>query len=308
MSGHGFHAGEVEVQRRAGVREMAERIGNGIRAPVPEPARRFLEEQPMVVLAAADAAGRPWASILTGPPGFASAPSPETVRIASRPVAGDPLGEGLVAGAHAGMVVIDFATRRRLRVNGRIGRIDDDGIEIRTDQVYSNCPKYIQARTAADHAPPLHASRAAARSSGLSDAQRAWIRRADTFFIATANPAEGVDASHRGGMPGFVRVQGNDLAWPDYRGNSMFNTLGNIAVHPRAGLVFPDFESGAMLLLTGAAAIDWDPSHAAAVPGAERLVTVTVEEVVEIDGALPQRLIVRDYSPFNPPAALRADG
>ncbi len=119
---------------------------------------------------------------------------------------------------------------------------------------------------------PSAAPARARRAPGLAEAQRAWIRRADTFFIATSHPEAGADASHRGGMPGFVRVEGDRLVWPDYAGNAMFNTLGNIALHPRAGLVFPDFEAGATLQLTGRAAVDWDRDRAGSFPGAERLV------------------------------------
>jgi hypothetical protein len=102
-------------------------------------------------------------------------------------------------------------------------------------------------------------------------------------------------------MPGFVSVDGDRLVWPDYTGNLMYNTLGNIAVHPRAGLVVPDFDSGAVLQLTGRAAIEWDSLRSAEVPGAERLVELIVEEVVEIVGVLPPSVRVLDYSPFNPP-------
>jgi hypothetical protein len=104
-------------------------------------------------------------------------------------------------------------------------------------------------------------------------------------------------------MPGFVRVEataaGDRLTWPDYAGNAMFNTLGNIAAHPWAGIVVPDFASGATLQLTGRAAVDWDPAHAAAA-GAERLVALDVDAVVETRGALPFRLGRPEYSPFNP--------
>jgi hypothetical protein len=148
---------------------------------------------------------------------------------------------------------------------------------------------------------PREAPRLARRAGSLTEDQRAWIRRADTFFIATLHPEAGADASHRGGMPGFVSVDGDRLAWPDYAGNLMYNTLGNIAVHPRAGLIVPDFDSGAALLVTGRAAIEWDPISIAGVPGAERLVELAVDEVVEIAGMLPPSARVPEYSPFNPP-------
>jgi hypothetical protein len=216
------------------------------------------------------------------------------------PLPGDPLAGHLRTGAFAGLLAIDLAARRRMRVNGRLECAAGRPITIRVDQVYSNCPKYIQRR-AAEEGVPQEAPRTFQRAESLSEEQRAWIRRADSFFIATLHPDAGADASHRGGMPGFVSVDGDRLVWPDYAGNLMYNTLGNIAVHPRAGLLFPDFESGAMLQVTGRAAIEWDPVRTAEVPGAERLVELVVEELVEIAGVLPPFVRLLDYSPFNPP-------
>lgn len=295
-----FHAGELAVQERAGVREGAARVGGSIHGAVPPAANAFLEQRRFVVVATADPEGRPWASILTGSPGFASAPDPLEVRIDAAPPAGDPLADNLRTGRFAGLLAIDLATRRRMRVNGRLEHTAGRPITIRVDQVYSNCPKYIQRRPV-EAGMPQGGPRPARRARSLTEEQRAWIRRTDTFFIATLHPEAGADASHRGGMPGFVSVEGDRLVWPDYAGNLMYNTLGNIAVHPRAGLAVPDFDSGAVLQLTGRAAIEWDPTRTAGVPGAERLIQLVVDEVVEIAGVLPPSARVLDYSPFNPP-------
>jgi hypothetical protein len=223
---------------------------------------------------------------------------------------------------------VDFATRRRLRLNGRLRRAIDGALELHTDQVYANCPKYIQARhvideadapewSAADGAPRRTAriadrnALAARWSTALTDAQRALVEAADTFVIATCHPDAGADCSHRGGLPGFVAVERgahedgrpiDRLTWPDYAGNAMFNTLGNLAADPRAGLLFVDFARGTLLHLTGRAATDWDPARAAAWPGAERIVTFAVEHVLERPHALPLHFRFGGYSPFNPPA------
>ena len=302
-----FHRGELAVQERAGVRQSAARVGGSIHGAVPAAAKAFLEQRSFVVLATADAEGRPWASILTGSPGFASVPGASELRLEAAPLPGDSLAENLRTSPFAGLLAIDFATRRRMRVNGRLENAAGRPIVIRVDQVYSNCPKYIQRR-AVEAGMDREAPRLARRAESLTETQRAWIRRADSFFIATLHPEDGADASHRGGMPGFVSVEGNRLMWPDYAGNLMYNTLGNIAVHPRAGLLFPDFESGAVLQVTGRAAIEWDPIRTAEVPGAERLVELVVEEVVEIAGMLPPSARVLDYSPFNPPVGKPGPG
>lgn len=308
-----FHSGELAVQRRAGVERMASRVGGSIHDAIPPAAEAFLAERRWVVLATSDAAGRPWASVLSGEPGFVGvvdggwggkggeAPSapPATVRLEATPVAGDPLASNLAATTFVGLLAIDLATRRRMRLNARLEREEDGGILLQVDQVYGNCPKYIQRRQERTEVP-RPAEREPRRGNSLTAAQRRWIAAADTFFIATLNPGEGADASHRGGPPGFVRVEGDRLEWPDYQGNMMFNTLGNIAVYPRAGLLFPDFTTGATLQLTGTASIDWDSARAAEVPGAERLVEFHVEEVVELPGGMPAGLELVDYSPYLP--------
>lgn len=299
MAANPFHAGERAVQARAGVRDMAERVGRSIRGVMPPAAQAFLAERRWLVAGALDEDERPWASILAGPRGFVHAVDDRTVRIAAAPASGDPLERAFETGARAGFIVIDLETRRRLRLNGHVRSHDAAGILVGADAVYSNCPQYIQRRSEdgdVDRSP----GSAPRRYEQLTDRQRDWLRATDTFFIVTAAPGEGVDASHRGGMPGFVRVEGQRIVWPDYAGNAMFNTLGNIDAWPHAGLLVPDFETGATLQVTGRAAIDWSESHAASIAGAERLVTLDVESVVELAATLPRRMRLREYSPANP--------
>jgi uncharacterized protein len=296
-----YHPGERLVQERAGVREMADRIGRSIGSTIPPAARNFLRSQPLVVVGSVDAGRRVWASLLTGAPGLVQAVDEKTLRINSRPAAGDPLGDNLAANDAVGMIAIEFATRRRMRLNGKAEVGEDGAITIQAQQVYSNCPKYIQARrwrgrpAEADSAPVVQ------RQSMLAQDQQRLIHEADTFFIASHHPEGGADASHRGGHPGFVRVlDDHRLVWPDYAGNTMFQTLGNISVNPQAGLLFIDFERGATLQLTGRARILWDQERAAEFPGAERLVEFDVDEVVEIAGAHPLEWRFLDYSPEIP--------
>lgn len=300
MASNVFHEGERAVQARAGVTALADRIGQSIRRELPPAARTFLAERRWLVLGALDGAGRPWPSIRAGAPGFAHAIDERTVRIAADPAA-DALDEGrLRAGSLAGLIALDPATRRRLRFNGRVLANDRGGVILEADQVFSNCPKYIQRR---DERPADGAGASAtvvAATERLSEQQRERVQAADTFFIATARPGEGVDVSHRGGMPGFVQVAGQRLWWPDYGGNAMFTTLGNLHVHPQAGLLVPQFESGGALVLIGRAAIDWEAASAAPLTGAERIVTMEIERVVELDGVLPVGFQLREYSPFNP--------
>lgn len=297
----GYHPGERSVQERAGVREMADRIGRSIGTTIPPAAWNFLRSQPLVVVGSVDAGRRVWASLVTGAPGLVQAIDKHTVRINARPAAGDPLGDNLVANNAVGLIAIEFATRRRMRLNGRAEVAEDGVITIHAEQVYSNCPKYIQARRWRGRSPEVDSTPAVRRQSTLTQDQQRWIREADTFFIASHHPDGGTDASHRGGHPGFVHVLDDHyLIWPDYSGNIMFQSLGNIAVNPQAGLLFIDFERGQTLQLTGRARIIWDQEHTAEFPGAERLVEFDVDEVVEIAGAHPLDWRFLDYSPENP--------
>lgn len=212
---------------------------------------------------------------------------------------GDPLRGALGEGSEVGLVVLDLSTRRRLRLNGPASA-GADGFTLRTRQVYANCTRYIQARSC-EPSGEHQASRAVSRTDALGDELQQWIGRADTFFIASAHPEGGADASHRGGFPGFVRVvDGRTLTWPDYDGNRMFNTLGNLVDNPRAGLLFLDFENGRTLQLSGTAFAAWDPARAAGHPGAQRLVDFSMEEAVVTDGATALRWRFVDYSPDNP--------
>jgi predicted pyridoxine 5'-phosphate oxidase superfamily flavin-nucleotide-binding protein len=254
----------------------------------------------MAILAAADDRGRLWASLVMGKPGFITAPDEHTLSLAAELPAADPVSACLGNDRPLGVLVFDPARRRRLRLNGRAIAGRAGHIDIRINEVFGNCPKYIQAR--APEPETAHERSGEGRhSETLSAPQRLAIEHADTFFIASAQEGSGADASHRGGLSGFVRVMGErTLRFPDYAGNNMFQTLGNISTDPRVGLLFVDFESGTTLQLTGRARILWDREDFHELPGAERAVEVEIEEVVEIAGRAPLRWRFLGYSSFNP--------
>ncbi|WP_167476372.1 pyridoxamine 5'-phosphate oxidase family protein [Nocardia arthritidis] len=291
-----FHPGELAVQRRMGQADTATRVGRIISAEIPPVAALFLAEQRLVVLAAADADGRMWASQLTGAPGFVRAVDTGTIGIAARPVPGDPLRAALTRPAHVGMIALQPQRRRRMRANGT-AEPADYGLRIVTDQVYSNCPKYISIRDIESRLPVAQPP-SSVRGTELDARQRDAIGAADTFFVATADAEGNADASHRGGNPGFLQVLSpTRLRWPDYRGNSMFMTLGNIADDPRCGLLIPDWSGGA-LQLTGTAELVWDPDTFTA--GAQCSIDFTISEVVELRDAYPLRWTRPELSPVNP--------
>lgn len=295
-----FHEGERAVQARAGVEAESRHLGRGISRAIPEGVEPFLESQRIAILAGVDRTERVWASIVTGHPGFITAPDRRTLRLAAELPGADPLRDGLADDRPLGVLVLDPERRRRLRINGRVTLAEASAIEIRTEEVFGNCPKYIQARAREGDAG--HGRAGAARwGRTLTAEQRFAIERADTLFMASVHDGTGTDASHRGGQPGFVRVlDARTLRVPDYAGNNMFQTLGNIAVDPRVGLLFVDFDTSTTMQLTGRARLLWDPEEYAELKGAERAIEVEIDEVVEIVGRGPLGWRLVEYSPFNP--------
>lgn len=289
-----FHPGEQEVQARLGVRDIEDWARKVVRPHLPEEHRAFHTAMPFLVVAARDEQGRPWPTLLAGREGFVTSPDPRSLVMDAKPVPGDALDGAFVPGADLGILGIELATRRRNRVNGRIREDASGAIALAVEQTFGNCPQYIRERQwryveGAPAATPTRGRR-------LTRSQSEWIASADTFFIASGhrgedeNPAYGMDASHRGGEPGFVQVVGETrLVFPDYAGNNHLNTIGNLVLDPRAGFLFVDFETGSLLQLTGRATIDWDSDAVAQFPGARRLVIFDVEEIVELPAAVPLR-------------------
>jgi predicted pyridoxine 5'-phosphate oxidase superfamily flavin-nucleotide-binding protein len=297
-----YHAGEQALQQRAGWRARAEEGGRrGIRSYMPDQHRDLFTQLPVLFVGSVDAEEQPWASVLFGPPGFVASPDAQTLTVATKPIPGDPLIANVAAGAPVGLLGIQLETRRRNRMNGWLEDIRPDGFSVRVGQSFGNCPQYIQARqptpdqSITSAVPSWHEE-----GQSLSDRARRLVSGADTFFIATAaadarggDPVQGVDVSHRGGKPGFVRVTSHAgvsaLTAPDFRGNFSFNTFGNIAVNPRAGLLFIDFNRGDLLSLTGEARVDWDGPEIEAFAGAQRLLRFRVRRGVLIENGLPLR-------------------
>lgn len=261
-----FHAGERLVQERAGEANAARRTGVIIGSSVPTGAIPFLGEQRTVAVGGQDEHGAAWASLLVGRPGFASTEDGRTVvldRTGLGVLSGDPMWRALRAGAFVGLLAIDFATRRRLRINGVVSTADARRIEVSVRESFANCRKYVQRRELQDgDAARQIPSGRPVRGTALDVARRRLVERADTFFVTSIHPVRGVDVSHRGGVPGFVRIVAPDrLRIPDYAGNSMFNTLGNLAIDDRAGLVFVDFAGNRQLQMTGTARVTFDEAE-----------------------------------------------
>lgn len=301
-----FHPQELAAQERVGVRQQLASVGRtNVRDHMPEQHQRFFAQLPFFFIGANDASGQPWASVLTGSPGFLQTPDSTSLQVNATVAAGDALAGQLTNSKYIGALGLEPTTRRRNRVNGVIEGANANGFTVAVKQSFGNCPKYIQSRQHHEQARHDRGTPEVIIADQLNDADRALLAHADTFFIATSNlqadagNGRGVDLSHRGGRPGFVHVDGaGTLTVPDFIGNFYFNTIGNLLAEPAAGLLFIDFDSGDTLQLAVKAEVIWDGPEVRAFAGAERLLRLTVQKVHRNVAALPWRWSAPQQSPM----------
>jgi uncharacterized protein len=301
-----FHEGELALQEAAGSRaRLAEFGARVIRDFMPDQHRDFFAQLPFLVVGSLDTDGQPWASVLAAPPGFVTSPDATRLAVHAPPSPHDPLAENLAPGAPIGLLGIEPHTRRRNRANGHVSFVAEDGFGVHVEQSFGNCPKYIQARRP-EFAAPSSAAPIAHRMERLDAAAREIVGKADTFFIATAHPAAatdasrafGVDVSHRGGKPGFVDIDEEGvLTVPDFIGNFYFNTLGNLAVNPRCGLLFIDFERGDLLYIAARGEIIAQGALVEAFAGAQRVLRLHTVSALRVERVLPLRWSEAQLSP-----------
>ncbi len=290
-----FHAGELAAQALAGVASR----GAGIRPFMPDQHRIFFGQLPWLFAGVLDHDGWPLATVLAASPGFVESPTPTALSIVALPSRDDPAFASFRPGSPIGLLGLELETRRRNRANGRIEAILENGFAVEIEQSFGNCAKYIQVRNRVqDGREPIASP---AEFSELDTDARALIAGADTLFIASAATHEaetgGVDISHRGGRPGFVRIDGDTLTIPDFAGNNYFNTFGNLLQEPRASLLFVDFATGTLLQLQGEAEIIWQGPELARLDGTERLWRFHVRRGWRRDHALPLRWSAPEFAP-----------
>lgn len=255
MDGDPFHAGEQQLQRLFGSRDRLAG-SQAIQAGLPPGFRAFLEELTYVVLAAPDRDGRVWATMLFGPAGFLQVRDAMHLRVGALPDRSNPVAGGIAKDSPVAVLAIDLATRRRIRINGSVASVGDDGFVVEVRQAFGNCPQFIHPRGVERTG---ETGQVLTRTAIDGRLLRRILDDADTFFIATRAPSDGgadMDVSHRGGPAGFVQWDGDCLIWPEYRGNFYFNTLGNLLLDPACGLLFPDFGNGDALMLSGRAVLE----------------------------------------------------
>lgn len=301
-----FHSGEIEIQKVTGEVAIAESNSRMIKDTIIKGAIKFIEKQSMVIVSSVDNSNQVWTSILVGEPGFAEVPDPNSLSINLEKVHSDQQDifyKNIVNGNQIGTLFIELATRRRFRINGTIA-LDGNKINITILEAYPNCPKYIQQRTIQQ--PNVHRQVVVKKKYGDSlgmDIQN-WISSSDTLFVGSISNDGRLDASHRGGKKGFVEVLDDSiLKVPDYQGNSLFNTMGNVAQNNKSGMLFIDFANKRTLQLTGKSELIFNQNSAIDIEktgGTGRFWTFKVSEWIITQNQHGLNWEFIGNSPFNP--------
>jgi uncharacterized protein len=300
-----FHQGEQAIQSRLGVQERMEQPGRrAIRDYLTAQHQQFFAQLPYVIVGIVDADGCPWATFLVGEPGFVSALDEYYLQINSQLVWPETLVANITNGSDIGVLGIELHTRRRNRLSGIVTEVGENSIRILVKQSYGNCPQYIQARVLelATANQPATKTTSSRQFEVFDSMAQSMIENADTCFITTVYLDElvgGVDVSHRGGKPGFVRIDDDrTLTIPDFVGNYYFNTFGNLELNDRAGLLFLDFSQGDLLYLTGRAKVIWEGAEINDYAGAQRLLRFHLDHGYRVNGSLNLQWSAPEFSPF----------
>ena len=301
-----YHSGEKEIQKLTGEEATGNANGRVITDSIVKGAINFIEKQPMAIVSSEDENQQIWASILIGDFGFTKVPDANTIIFNKEVIYSshqDVFHYNIQQNQEIGSLFIELATRRRFRINGT-ARLNNENIEVKIREAYPNCPQYIQRRviSMADQFSKTEA--VTSTGNELTNEIKTWIVSADTMFVGSKSSEGKMDASHRGGNPGYIEVlEDNVLKIPDYQGNSMYNTLGNFVQNPAAGLLFIDFEKGETLQLTGKATLLFNqssPKDLEKTTGTGRYWLFKTERWIKTEKHHKVNWEFIDYSPFNP--------
>jgi len=275
-----FHAGEAHLQAQSGIDTAAydADVDQPFLPELNSSEVKFVNKRTFSVAASIDEQSRPWASPLIGAPNeLFVVKDATTVRVAPRRVDGDPLFDNLDAQGSMGILYINPAIRRRAKSLGT-GTVENDGtITYRMHRMFGLCPKYIFKRDHEVSAADTQVGDDPSTSARLDDLDHAQLAATDTVFLASHSTAHGTDPTHRGGPPGFITVLDDaTIEMPDYLGNGMFQTLGNLVLDDRVGFMALDFATGRLLQLTGRGSIE---HTTAAGVRTDRVLRISIDEV-----------------------------
>lgn len=309
-----FHRGEKAIQTQLGVRDRIEKFGQMvIRDYMPDQHREFYEQLPFIFLGHADPDGNPWASILYDQNQLIQSPDNQHLIINNNTMVGDPLKSTLINNHNQGIETklgvlgIELTSRRRNRLAVHVNNYSPENFELVIDQAFGNCPKYIQSRalTFISNKEFRQKTKKITHSNKIDKNAKNLIENSDTCFIAsyienkTGHASEGADVSHRGGKPGFIKVNNDStLTIPDYQGNYHFNTFGNILENPKTGLLFINYNTGDVLMMTGVSEIVWESEEIKNFEGAQRLLKFTISKGIFMTNALPFKWSAAELSSF----------
>jgi len=289
-----------------GVEDSAKNISRMITNQIIKGAIPFIERQTISIVSSLDTDGNVWISLLVGDFGFTKVVHPSEIYFDTskiRSVASDIFYNNIKNVPKIGTLFIELATRRRIRINGDVS-LTKEKITIDVAESYPNCPKYIQQREI--EASEFHNQLTSERIIGskLTAAQKDWIQHADTLFVGSAGLDGKLDASHRGGPKGFVEIiEDGVLRIPDYQGNNLYNTLGNLTENPKGGLLFIDFQNKRTLQLTGEVSIALDQNNQEELEkstGTGRFWYFKINKWIETKNHHSIDWNFISYSPFNP--------
>ena len=287
---------------------------------------------PLIAIGTLDKQGRPWTTLWGGEKGISQPIAQGILGVRSQVVRQhDPVVEELVGKEGDGTVVreegrgrmvsgltIDLETRKRTKLYGRmvagaLSMREDEATEtqqyvaevqlvLKIEQSLGNCPKYLNKKHVelAESNPQL-----VSNSPQLPQHALDLLSKADLFSLSSAYHDQDMDTNHRGGPAGFVRVISNNpsgavLCYPEYSGNRLYQTLGNLKVNPVIGICLPDFDTGDMLYLTGTTEILIGPDAAKVLPRSNLAVKITTTAARFVATALPFRGVPGESSPYNP--------
>ncbi len=256
-----FHDGQLAVQKITGEAEIAEMRIPMIQSSLHPRSIPFIEHQILAFIGSEDRKGDLWLSLLVGDRGFIKIPSVEEIIIDLSKLTSnrqDIFFENIKSNPTVGLLFHEAARRARYRAWGVATEVDNE-LSIKIRMGYPSCPKHIQREhiEVSDDAGII--SPTYTKGNDLGEAEKNWIKSAHTFFISTQTKKGDIESSHRGGDPGFIEIQENGhLRVPDYVGNSMFSTLGNIYENPKAALLFVDYKKGETLQLSGTAKLEFE--------------------------------------------------
>ncbi len=298
-----FHKGELAMQAESGVQERMHKVGNAvIRDRIIEQHKEFFENLPYVFIALQDNDNRPWMTLMQGAPGFINSPDERTLNLNGKLIGEEHLDLNLDQRQAIGLLGLDLSNRRRNRLNGYLSTAGSHNtLSIEVGHSFGNCPKYIQIRhfdqdsqNAGGH--ELVASHFSTFDSTITR----LIEHSDTLFIASAEKADGdLDASHRGGKPGFVRVSDQSQLWfNDYPGNNLYQTFGNVHGYSTVGLMFVDFETGDLVLLSGKAHIETLEKQSQDSKFLPRRFHFSLEKGIHIERAVNGSWVLEEMSPY----------